>query len=240
MTPEECAAALNEPVGHFGTIWMMEPQSYAKGGERGFAIFDFYFCGRAGCVEGIDADAACEAMGIFPLDVVRMNWDIGAARQPIDETAKMWWEACAEAGRRHIRDEVAAARIAELAGKVTAAADATGKPIFAAWREFPVPQDAPGAAAFQLNALRELRGGAHMTALAAEGVPAGEALVYKSGPEFAMMFGHQPPLPEVTEDLKARWEVAEAATNAEVAPAFAALDDAERAELVELVTTALH
>jgi hypothetical protein len=54
-----------------------------------------------------------------------------------------------------------------------------------------------------------------------------------------MMFGHPAPLPEVTEELQARWEVAEAATNAEVAPAFAVLTEDEREELVDLLATTL-
>lgn len=239
MTPHECAAAVADPVGQFGTMWMFEPTSYAKGGEKGFGIFDFYFCGRAGCVEGIDAEGAWKAMGIFPLDTVRQNWDAGIARQSLGETAAMWVEACAEAGRRHLHDEAAASRIAELAGRVVAAADGTGKPIFAAWREYPVPDDPPAAAAHQLNALRELRGAAHMNALEAADIAVLDALVYKSGPEFAGMFGHQPPLPEVTDELEASWQEAEDATNAEVAPAFAALDEDERAELVDLVTNRL-
>jgi hypothetical protein len=239
MTPEECAAAVAEPVGHFGTVWMMEPATFALGGEHGFGIFDFYFCGRAGVVEGIDAAGAHQAMAIFPFEIVEVNWAAGIARQPLADTAQLWWDACAQAGRRHLPDDAASARIAELAGKVAAAADATDKPIFAAWRDQPAPDDAPAAAAFHLNSLRELRGAAHVNALEAEGIPALEALVYKSGPEFAMMFGHQPPLPEVTEELKARWEVAEEATNAEMAPAFAALDEDEREELVELLATTL-
>jgi hypothetical protein len=239
MTPEECAAAVAAPVGQFGNVWMMEPTTFAMGGAHGFGIFDFYFCGRAGCVDGIDASTAHHAMGIFPVEVVETNWEIGTARMSLQETARLWWEACAEAGRRHLPDDAASARIAELAARVAAAADATGKPIFAAWRDQPVPQDAPAAAAFHLNSLRELRGAAHLNALEAEGIPALEALVYKSGPEFAMMFGHPAPLPEVTEELQARWEVAEAATNAEVAPAFAVLTEDEREELVELLTTTL-
>jgi hypothetical protein len=239
MTPEECATAVAEPIGHFGTVWMMEPATFAIGGKQGFGIFDFYFCGRAGVVEGIDAAGAQEAMAIFPMEIVEVNWAAGIERLPIEETAKLWWEACAEAGRRHLPDNAASERIAELAGRVSSSADPTDKPIFAAWRDLPVPDDAPAAAAFQLNALRELRGAAHVNALNAEGIPALDALVYKSGPEFAQMFGHQPPLPEVDEELIARWDSAEALTNAEVAPAFAALDEDERQELVELLATTL-
>ena len=53
------------------------------------------------------------------------------------------------------------------------------------------------------------------------------------------MFGHQPPLPDVTDEVKAGWREAEARTDDRLAPAFAALDDAERARFAELVDTLL-
>jgi len=80
-----------------------------------------------------------------------------------------------------------------------------------------------------------VRGGLHLNALGEVGLPAIEAVVYRAGPNMAMLFGHQPPLPEVTEDTKARWRRAEDRTNEMIAPAFAALSESERERFAQLV-----
>ena len=240
MTPEECARAVGTPVGLFGTAWMFEAETYAEAGTLGFGIMDFYVCGRAGVAPGTTAEQAYEDLAIFGHDLVVQSWEAGQSRQPVARTAEMWAEACAAAGRRHFADAdpAAVARLAELCGRV-AAADDDGLPIFAAWRRLPVPDDAPGALAHQLNALREQRGGRHLLALRAIGVDPAAATYWRAGADMAALFGHSEPWPEITDELKANWHAAEAATNAAVAPAFAALDEAERDELVDLVTTLL-
>ena len=73
-------------------------------------------------------------------------------------------------------------RLVELTQRVVFAADASGLPLFAAWRAMPVPDDAPGAqAAVLLHLLREHRAGAHLLAVRASGLTPLEAIIAGPG-----------------------------------------------------------
>jgi hypothetical protein len=63
-------------------------------------------------------------------------------------------------------------------------------------------------------------------------------MVVKS-PHMLGIFGWTDGVPEATDEMKAAWQAAEDATNAGLAQAYAALDEAEREELVSLCTAAL-
>ena len=121
-----------------------------------------------------------------------------------------------------------------------ASASPSGAPLFAAWRAL----DAPSAdrtkarAQYPLNALRELRGALHGGAVLAAGLTGQEAVAYRA-PHMAGIFGWDPENLPDAETVKDRWKIAEAGTDAAFGVALGSLDDAERAELVELVT-ALH
>ena len=91
---------------------------------------------------------------------------------------------------------------------------------------------------FLVNALRELRGALHGGAVLAAGLTGQEALAFRA-PHMAGIFGWDPEaLPEAA-SVKERWKIAEAGTDAAFGLALATLDDAERAEFVELVN-AVH
>jgi hypothetical protein len=126
--------------------------------------------------------------------------------------------------------------IAALAGNVVRSARPACAAVFAGFRALPVPEAPKAAAVHQLNALRELRLGLHGAAVIAVGLSPHQALSVKS-PQMAPIFGWAE-LADVT-GLQGVWDDAEARTNQAIAHAYERLDDAERAELVEL-TGALH
>jgi hypothetical protein len=136
-----------------------------------------------------------------------------------------------------VPDDLDAARLAELAGKVVAGARPACAPVFAAWRALEVPSAPKAAALHQMNALRELRAGLHGAAVVANGLTPIEALSVKT-PHMAAIFGWPAPV-EVTDAQKADWARAEEATTSAIAHAYDGLEDGERAELVELAV-ALH
>ena len=238
MNPIDAAEALAEPVGTFGTRWMMSPPSYAAAAERGHVGLDFYFRGRAGVMGEVRPEAVIAVLAFFDHDVVREAWQRGPAVESADESARHFAGICAEYGRTRLHDDVDLASLAGLLGRVVDAADATGLPLFAAWRALDVPEDAAGAAAHHLNGLRELRGGAHVAALAVHRVDPLHAVMVKGGEPNARLFGHQGDLPEGDEDTAARCAAAEVATAAMVATALAALSDGEREDLVRLTLAA--
>ena len=125
-----------------------------------------------------------------------------------------------------------------IAGTLSAAASPAGAPIFAGWRTLPEPgADRPKALALhRMNGLRELRMALHGGAVLSAGLSPQEALLVRT-PYMAGIFGWNEPYPDV-EHCKDAWAEAEEATNRAMAPIFAALDESERDDFVELTTAA--
>src|SRR5688500_6429627 len=105
------------------------------------------------------------------------------------------------------------ARLAELKGRVEDAASADLGPLFTGWRALPEPEDAdPRALALhRLNVAREMRFAVHAAAVHGAGLSAPEAMAVKT-PHMAGLFGWSE-LPDVNDEIRRRWEDAEAATN---------------------------
>jgi hypothetical protein len=239
MTPEECADAVALPIGKYGTAWMLAPETFGPGIEAGFTGLDFYFCGRAGAMGDVDADVVVASIALLGPEATRANWESGREVMPPRQAAELFAAACADHGRRNLPDDVDLAQLAALAGRVIAAADCSGLPLFAAWRTMPVPDDPKGAASHQLNVLRELRGGAHAAAVISHGLRPVEASLVLGGSRNAAFLGHLEPYPDVTDDMRERRRAAEVSTTTIVAPAFGALSEAERERFVELVLAAV-
>jgi hypothetical protein len=239
MTPADCADAVALPIGKFGTAWMLAPETFGPGIEAGFSGLDYYFCGRGGALGDVHADVVAAAMALLGREVARASWEQGRAVMPPPDAAAMFAAACAEHGRRTLPDDVDLHALGDLAGRVVEAADSSGLALFAAWRAMPVPSDAKGAAAHQLNVLRELRGGAHAAAVLAHGLRPVEAALAAGGPKQAAFLGHREPFPEVTDEVRRAREAAERSTTAIVAPAFDALSEDERRRFVDLVAAAI-
>jgi hypothetical protein len=134
--------------------------------------------------------------------------------------------------RTHLTDEATCARLAELAGTVVTRASAAGAPIFAGWRRLPRPDDAPAAALHHMNALRELRMALHGGAVLAAGIGPHAAVALRS-PGMLGLFGWTEPHPD-PELVRDAWQGAEDATDRAMGRVLANLDEADRAELVEL------
>jgi hypothetical protein len=130
-------------------------------------------------------------------------------------------------------------RLADLLFRVAEAAPVAGMPLFAGWRALARAlhsdgsvTDGPGRLALGLMVVREQRGSAHLVALTAQGVPPLQAIVSgRYGPGNARFFGWPEPYPDPTAG-RAVMVAVEDLTDELVAPAYAALSEDERAELV--------
>lgn len=240
MTPEETAAACADAVSGIAANFMLDAATYAAGAEAGFAGLDFYAAGRGGALGDVDADVVAGAFVFFEPGMVRQQWELAAPVMPAREAATRFIAAGHAWALAHLAEDVDWARLAELIGRVNAAASPSAAPLFAAWRAMPEPEGAdPRALALhRLNVARELRFALHATAVIGAGVSPVEALAVRS-PYMLGIFGWGDQAPEVSADTNARWEAAEAMTNRLLAPAYAALDDAERDELAKLCAAAL-
>jgi hypothetical protein len=110
--------------------------------------------------------------------------------------------------------------------------------LFAGVRAEPVPSDGPAAAMHQAMVLRELRGSAHLAALAAVGLRSEVAHAIKR-PNDVELFGWKDDPPTITDADVAARDRAEQLTDDALAPAFGTLSTAQAEALVS-VTAALH
>jgi hypothetical protein len=87
--------------------------------------------------------------------------------------------------------------------------------------------------------LRELRGGLHGAAVVAHGLTPHCALTIRT-PEMLGIFGYDAPAPDADDAAShTAWADAEVATDRMIAPAYGALDAAERGELGDLLDAAV-
>lgn len=239
VNSEECAAACADAVSGIAAGFMLEPGTYSSGVEAGFAGLDFYFGGRGGALGDVDGDVVAAAFAFFEPSVVRSGWDAARAVMAPREAAAVF----VGVGHRWATEHLAAdgcdwVRLAELLDRIHAAASPACAPLFAAWRAMDEPHggDPRALALHRLHVARELRFALHAAAVVSAGVSAQEAMAVRS-PYMAGIFGWSE-LPEVTDDVRARWEAAELATNAAVGRLYGVLGDKERDELVSLCAAA--
>ncbi len=240
MTPEETAAACAHAVSGIAAGFMLDGATYATGAAAGFAGLDFYAAGRGGALGDVDAAAVVDAFHFFEPSTVSQNWELGAKVMPPKEAAARFAECGHAWANAHLGDGVDWARLAELLGRVNDAGDPAASPLFAGWRDMPEPpaDDVKALALHRLHVAREHRFAVHAAAVRDTGLTPLEAMAVKS-PHMLGIFGWTGDVPEVTDDMKAKWDQAEAATNAGLAPAYATLDEGERAELASLCEAAL-
>lgn len=239
LNPRETAHALAAPVGLLGGWFMVSRTTYAYGGELGFKGMAFYYAGRGGALGDAPAEVVASAMTFFPHPLVEQMWREGrAVMEPLDALAA-FSESCWRWGRRRLANAPDLERTAELLARVVDSADSAGLPLFAGWRQAPRPADPPARATHLLHVLREFRGGVHGIAVRASGLTPLEAATAGATDYYKPQdVGWTEPLPELTDELRARRRAAEELTDQIAAPAFSELAEDERVELVQLVEAA--
>ncbi|TDC81742.1 hypothetical protein E1193_13930 [Micromonospora sp. KC606] len=237
MTPEQVAAASKSAVLELGEAFSRCPGTLRRARLLGISGWAFYITGRAGALGDVRVETVAAAIGFIAPEAVADGWD-AAVRvvRPIEVAAANLAECC-RWGAQHLDGLPGTPRLATLLDRAVAGADATGMPLFAAWRAMPVPEHAAGArAAVALLLLREHFTGAYLLAVRAGGLTPREAVL--AGPEGetgATACGWSPPYPPVGPLVRRRlW--AEAVTDRLVSAAFRVLRPGEGAELVELLT----
>jgi hypothetical protein len=236
-TSLETATASADAISQLTSRFMLDPSTYAHGGELGFNGIDFYVAGRGGVLGDVDADVVSAAFVFFNPVTIRAQWEI-AGKVMSRHDAAVAFAGCLERWSERVPDDIDCARLAALTGQVVENASPSGAPIFAAWRLLDEPAGDAALACHRMNALRELRLSMHGAGVLTSGLRPIEALLFKT-PYMAQVFGWEGELPDVS-DCGERWQAAEDATNVAMAPAFDVLADAERAELVELANAVLH
>lgn len=219
-------------VSTVGSHFMLDGNTYKRGAELGFEGLDFYVTGRGGVLGDVDADIVSAAFTFFEPTSVRTLWDKGLGVLPAGKAAEEFAGCCAAWAEEHVPDDLDAARLAELAGRVVAGARPACAAVFAGWRALEVPASPKAAAVHHMNALRELRNGLHGAAVITAGLTPLQAMSINA-PHMVPLFGW-PELAEVDGGLRSTWDTAEERTTAAIAHAYEGLSDGERDELSEL------
>src|SRR5690242_15832888 len=167
---------LVEPIG-------VIPYSADEPNDAMFALgftnyWDTYFAGRAAPLGLVPAEVVDALFYNFaPGEVARHIPKVWSVTTPEGAIAARQ-EGCVRALRRVLGDRIeqpAFARTAELLLKAATSAPVEGRPMYAALRSLPVP-DEPAARLFHAAALlREHRGDGHIAALMVEGIAGLEA-----------------------------------------------------------------
>lgn len=239
MEPQETANATSTAVASIASHFMLDAATYAHGNELGFAGVDFYVGGRAGVLGPVDADVVAAAFAFFEPGAVRTLWEQALAVMPAAEVSEKFMACGHTWADAHLADGVDWERTAALLGTVIAAANPAVAPLFAGWRVVPEPAglSAKAVALHRFNLMREYRNALHAAAVVAGGLLPVEALLCKT-PYMAQLFGWVGDLPEVGDAHQALHAAADEGTDRALAPAYAALSAAERAELVALCEAA--
>jgi hypothetical protein len=239
MNPLETAKALASPVGYLGGSWMTDPATYEHGEAAGVKGRGFYFVGRGAAMGDVGAEVVAAAMAFFPWEQVTTFYAEGRSQLAPSQALEAFSTALWNWGRKRLSSASNLDRTAQLLARVVDGADAAGRPLFAGWREAPRPTDPAALTIHLLHVLRELRGGTHAIAVFASGITPVEAAVVRAElmPRFgtAESMGWAAPIPECTDELRARRAAAEELTDQMMAVTFAILSDSDRAELVTCV-----
>lgn len=237
MTPREIMAATKHQLGDIGASFFFDPVTLERGKELGLSGMRFYALGRGGVLGTANPAIVQSAFGYFHPELLA-KWLTQAAEVMDPLAAARAYIACNhERGRRVFADVPGIDGFVESASAVIDAVDGGALTLFAAFRSEDVPADAPAAAAHQAMVLRELRGSAHLAAVAAVGLPTRVAHAIKR-PDDVAMFGYEDP-PTVTAADRAAHDEAEQLTDRILEPAYAVLSDDEGEHFVAVVR-AMH
>jgi hypothetical protein len=217
-------------VGPLGAAWMMHGETGQRGQAVGLNFFEFYVLGRGGALGGVDAKDVVKAFYFFEPERLTETWNTAREKMSPPTCAQHYADACAEFGRARISDVADLNEFGKLAERVIAASTTNGA-LFTAWREMPLPDDAPGRAMLFMNVLREMRGGAHIEATKELGLDRKVALITNS-PHMYQLFGWTDEPPATDREAADR---AEDLTDELETPAFAVLDAGEREVFARVV-----
>ena len=228
----EPAATIGTLVPVLGGAFMISRYAKAAAVEQGLeGAWTAYFAGRAGLLGDVDADVVAAALCFYPPDVVRVGWQAARATVQVRAAGLRYAQACYAWGRARLADAPGLDRLAELTLQVARQADVAGLPLFAAWRQEPLPTDDEARAAQALHLLREHRGGLHAAAVLTGGLTPLQAILAGPGAEAnAAYLGWTGPFEDPAPYAELRAE-AERRTQSAALRAYAVLDDTEIAEL---------
>lgn len=234
-TGARVAAEVCPRLGKIGAAFYFTPETLARGRELGLDGYRFYFLGRGGMLGDVEAPVVASAFGYFEPGLVAHMWD--TARQKLaPRAAGAEYLACAHRfGRERFAGIEGLHVFCRAAEAVAHAADLGALALFAAVMGEPLPDDEPARAMHLAVALRELRGSVHLVAVRASGLTGRQAHFLKRPDDFELFGWKEHQVPEVTDEHRRAKQAADTLTDELVAPAYAAIDDADAPAFIAAV-----
>lgn len=232
--PVQAAEASQRAVSELSAAFMLDMETYVAAAGVGYEGISFYICGRGGVLGDVTAEDVAAAFVFFPHETVSSGWESGAAVEGRAESAQRFAETGHAWARAHLPEgALDYGRLAELAGKVIAAADGSAAPVFEGWRSLPEPTDERELVLHRMNALRELRAARHGAAVREVGLEPVDAFMVRT-PFMASIFGWPEREEKPDEATKEQWRRAEDLTNEAFGRDLAVLDADELDEFCRL------
>ena len=194
--PRDRIDAVTDAIVVVGGRFMRDPITKQRGSVLGFKGSAFGFGGRAGVLGDVGAEVVASVLAFFGPGVVERWWNEARLVMPPREAGERYAEVCADFGRARFGGVPRLDQLVDVGEAVIGGAEATGLPLFAAWRTIRRAADTPGHAAQVLHLLREHRGSLHVLAVAAMGLTPLQAIVVSGGHERARQLGFSGELPE--------------------------------------------
>jgi len=234
-----------KPIQQFVRGWMTGPAVDQRAAELGLRSGnDLWIVGRAGVLGDCDAAVAAAGLAFLGPDRVRAAWDSLPAGLTHRQVADAYAELCCAWGTSELArfDQTRMTRLDELGRRIADAADASIGAVFAGWRAQRQPDDVGARVALTIHVLRELRGGAHVTAVNACGITPLDAVLAspaappRSGPPWAEHLGWAGPFRDAGDAREARLE-AERLTSRILQPIYGSIGEKALDEFAELIET---
>jgi hypothetical protein len=243
-TPAETIERVFKPIQQFTRGWMLVKSTDQYGVDLGLAPGHFWFVGRAGVLGSCPVDVAVGAIAFRPRERVEAAWTglpEGLTHYAVAlhylERIKHWGDETLT-----VFDPERLEAIDVLGRRIIDAAPASLGPLFAGWRQMPIPESLHGRVALTTHVLREMRGDAHIGAIIACGLSPVDAILAstnappRTGPEYAEQLGWTGPFRNPDDVRDARLE-AERLTAKILQPYFGVLSPDELAHFGDVVET---
>lgn len=226
MTPLEIVQQTSPVVNEAGNRFYFHPDTLAAGKELGLDGFRFYFLGRGGVLGDVEPAVIVSAFGYFSPSVVEVMWNSAKQIMAPRDAARAYLGCADRFGRDHLGDVDGLDGFNDAAEAIVDSVDRSALPLFAGIAAEPLPDDPAARAYRNVCNLRELRGSMHLLAIVATGVSPLTAHAIRR-PDDVASFGWEAG-PDISDDDRARLDIADELTDRLLVPSIEALTDAQR------------
>jgi hypothetical protein len=226
MTPLEIVQQTSPIINQVGNRFYFDPATMAVGKELGLDGFRFYFLGRGGVLGDVEPAVVVSAFGYFSPSVIEVMWSSGKEIMAPRDAARAYLGCADQYGITNLDGLDVLDDFNVAAEAIVESVDRSALPLFAGIAAEPLP-DHPAARAYRnVCILRELRGSVHLLAIVATGVSPVVAHAIRR-PDDVASFGWES-APDISDDDRARLDIADELTDRLLVPSIEALTDSQR------------